>query len=91
MGYVGVCEEELGGTMHAEKCPVCEGKGVVPPEEVAICHGCGGKGWVEVQGDSRPVTRPYYPYYPYYPYWPAYPIMPIVTYTYHTTTASTTM
>lgn len=30
---------------HAEKCPVCEGKGKVNSEK---CHGCGGMGWVAV-------------------------------------------
>ena len=42
----------------AVKCPVCDGKGVVngiadtgamPTTE---CHGCFGKGWVEVGGSS---------------------------------------
>ena len=46
---------------HAEKCPVCEGRGLVkgpikhkdavlPP--MLTCHGCGGTGWVEVR-DKR--------------------------------------
>ena len=42
--------------MHAEKCPICEGKGAViddmngyaPSTNRVVCHGCGGKGWVEV-------------------------------------------
>ena len=37
---------------HAEKCPVCEGSGL-PHEGLLLetaCHGCGGKGWVEVSG-----------------------------------------
>lgn len=33
---------------HAEKCPVCDGYGVVPREEERTCHGCKGKGWVTV-------------------------------------------
>lgn len=40
---------------HAEKCPVCEGRGsiticgfTVPYGSTEVCHGCGGKGWVEV-------------------------------------------
>jgi len=43
----------------AVKCPVCEGSGSVfippPPGSSSIvgnyfiCHGCGGKGWVEVK------------------------------------------
>jgi len=45
---------------HAEKCPVCGGRGTVLPKDIGgytaslteeTCHGCGGKGWVEV-GDS---------------------------------------
>lgn len=41
---------------HAEKCPICEGKGKIhgmntdgqgmPLHET--CHGCNGKGWVEI-------------------------------------------
>jgi DnaJ-class molecular chaperone len=37
---------------HAEICPVCNGSGytatltAVPPPK--SCHGCNGKGWVEV-------------------------------------------
>ncbi len=38
--------------MHAEKCPVCGGKGKVPDlyssGYEATCHGCQGKGWVEI-------------------------------------------
>ena len=38
---------------HAEKCPICEGKGKIPRLDgwnchEDACHGCGGKGWVEV-------------------------------------------
>ena len=38
---------------HAEICPVCEGSGStdtkwVGNEEHRKCHGCNGKGWVEV-------------------------------------------
>lgn len=31
-------------------CPVCRGKGVIENEYGILvkCHGCGGKGWVEV-------------------------------------------
>ena len=49
---------------HAEKCPVCDGAGGFSEpnndEEAALkrdqwtrwveCHGCAGKGWVEVSG-----------------------------------------
>ncbi len=44
---------------HAEKCPICDGNGKIVPVNDGtltagpmdgICHGCGGKGWVEIQG-----------------------------------------
>lgn len=43
---------------HAEKCPVCCGKGYISPDVQTsysapipnkTCHGCGGQGWVTVQ------------------------------------------
>jgi hypothetical protein len=49
--------------MHAELCPVCKGNGKYYG---LLCHGCGGKGWVEVN-DS--VIQPFYPYTPYTPYY----------------------
>jgi len=39
---------------HAEKCPICEGRGKLEPSGTSsdgtlrICHGCNGRGWVEV-------------------------------------------
>ena len=34
---------------HAELCPVCMGKGVIPEGTSSKeCHGCLGKGWVTV-------------------------------------------
>lgn len=33
---------------HAEKCPVCEGEG---KHKDKTCHGCNGRGWVEVGVD----------------------------------------
>jgi len=43
---------------HAEKCPVCEGRGKLEPSGTSsdgtlrICHGCkNGCGWVEVGGE----------------------------------------
>lgn len=59
---------------HAEKCPVCEGRGTVDTPDpakartmrnvltavaelgpVKSCHGCDGKGWVQVgKGDPGP-------------------------------------
>ena len=46
--------------MKAVKCPVCEGTGVyrwtyptdTVSERSSTCHGCGGKGWVEVHEDN---------------------------------------
>lgn len=37
--------------MHAEICPVCKGSGKY---ENNPCHGCNGKGWVEVGGYVKP-------------------------------------
>lgn len=44
---------------HAEKCPICEGNGKLLAKDwpqicrpdgspTITCHGCGGKGWVEI-------------------------------------------
>lgn len=41
---------------HAEKCPVCGGAGKLQPPgfvtttipQMTMCHGCWGRGWVEV-------------------------------------------
>ena len=56
--------------MTAELCPVCKGSGVVPDPVYGdqrttstlpitkTCHGCDGKGWVEVGSCSH-----YWPYY----------------------------
>ena len=45
--------------MHAERCPVCSGNGVVRTNDIyskeekdtKVCHGCDGKGWVEVRDE----------------------------------------
>jgi len=38
---------------HAEKCPICNGQGTIDKEyQPKNCHGCNGKGWVEV-GDAN--------------------------------------
>ncbi|MCH7568479.1 MAG: hypothetical protein IIA87_03575 [Nanoarchaeota archaeon] len=37
--------------MKAQICPVCIGKGKIGFEEY-ICHGCYGKGWVEVNEET---------------------------------------
>jgi len=52
--------------VHAERCPICGGTGVVVWDnekgryvgcarvEISAvpCHGCGGKGWVEVNDEG---------------------------------------
>jgi len=64
--------------MKAQVCPVCNGSGkyFVPltASSQAVgsqvtCHGCEGKGWVEVSGDEPRVIRYYYPSYPSYGGW----------------------
>jgi len=66
-------------------CPICHGNGKVrkiddimiadaapsiKEERRETCHGCGGKGWIEIGKDDYP-NYPYIPYYPtpYYPTW----------------------
>jgi hypothetical protein len=62
---------------HAERCPVCYGSGKYTPindgystavPQPRTCHGCGGKGWVELFDWGNPST-PYVPPYtsPYAP------------------------
>jgi hypothetical protein len=42
--------------MHSELCPVCKGSGKIND---ITCHGCNGKGWVEVKnGESYTFTYP---------------------------------
>ena len=41
--------------MRAVVCPVCKGDGKYKGDR---CHGCNGKGWVQVLED-RPVMRPF--------------------------------
>jgi len=47
---------------HAEICPVCSGTGCtddgIEPRITVDCHGCNGKGWVEVGNDNIPVPYP---------------------------------
>ncbi len=56
---------------HAEKCPVCDGRGTIPNNtnttdaSPKTCHGCDGRGWVTVNdGGQAPVPTdvpvPYY-------------------------------
>ena len=71
--------------MKAVKCPVCDGSGKVKDpnydpgatgeQQNVTCHGCSGKGWVEVNEDYR--FEPINPY-PYDPWrtprpWDSYP------------------
>jgi len=53
---------------HAEICPICKGRGRVPedPEwdsgpspSTRVCHGCNGKGWIEVEGAREQPIRPW--------------------------------
>lgn len=41
---------------HAEKCPICYGTGKIKKK---TCHGCGGKGWIEVSNGRRCWTMDY--------------------------------
>jgi len=62
--------------MHAERCPLCMGKGTVPTcftfkdwksDPVMLpCRGCKGKGWVSVEGVLAPIA-PMLPCYRYTP------------------------
>lgn len=58
--------------MRAELCPVCHGSGTVQCmgySSSLACHGCGGKGWVEVgNADNRPepIHNISYSYAPYF-------------------------
>jgi hypothetical protein len=65
---------------QAVLCPVCNGSGGIPKQSGTSssstadkpCHGCNGRGWVEV-GISYPTIPPYNPYpapYPRAPYSP---------------------
>lgn len=77
--------------MQAVICPVCCGSGkykeqpstTAPVEKQ--CHGCSGRGWVEigsVQPSPWPIPEPYYTYYPPTPY--PYP-NPYYHFQWHTT------
>jgi len=52
--------------MHSEICPICLGSGKIACEcgsGTKVCHGCGGKGWVEVSDGYTPYIWPYtWPY-----------------------------
>ena len=71
--------------MKAVLCPVCNGSGKIQPtgdqsdNKLETCHGCNGKGWVEVQEDYSPYVRyPIVPCEPYNPYCPR-PVEPWYT------------
>ncbi|MCJ7828416.1 MAG: hypothetical protein MUP81_01585 [Dehalococcoidia bacterium] len=64
--------------MTAARCPVCYGTGKytdpLDPMSTAVpmprtCHGCAGKGWVEVHEDVSEVTVYYPPTYSICPDW----------------------
>ena len=59
--------------MHAEKCPVCEGSGEYKEKE---CHGCNGKGWIEVSDNNYSFKFPEIPEIPDIPYVPIVPYVP---------------
>ncbi len=48
--------------MHGEKCLICKGTGKVGtwPEQWQ-CHGCCGKGWVEVSDGPNDVSEEFWP------------------------------
>lgn len=61
--------------MQAVICPVCNSRGKVPADDSSTaaekeCHGCGGRGWVEVgSADYYPPVRIFpYPQWPWYPW-----------------------
>ena len=80
--------------VHAETCPVCHGIGRTEYAEGGSgttvrksqpCHGCAGKGWVEV-GSDDPVAIPVIPWpvdpNPWHPAPYIPPRWPHVTWTY---------
>jgi len=59
---------------HAEKCPVCNGTGRIENTgSTAVneksCHGCNGRGWIEVGSGPDPLN-PFLPYPHPVPYSP---------------------
>lgn len=68
---------------HSEVCPICHGKGKLydysGKEHVEEkCHGCGGRGWVEVRDEPAiqpshcwpDTAKPYMErWHPYQPRW----------------------
>ena len=43
---------------HSERCPLCDGNGTLPNDGRTTsaveptCHGCYGRGWIEVMDDT---------------------------------------
>ena len=63
--------------MHAEKCPVCGGEGKVERDgKLVKCHGCNGKGWVEVSDNDNSFQFPEIPEIPDIPNIPFVPYVP---------------
>ena len=68
--------------MKAVICPICNGTGKITKTTAGTaggtfavdCHGCGGRGWVEVADDPEPYIPCYPPYNPYPTYIP--PVYP---------------
>ena len=83
--------------MKADLCPVCKGSGKYtdPPDPVSIsvpmprpCHGCNGKGWVEVSDNSYPwypSCPSVWPHYPQYPPWDTRTVIPPLIWYQYTT------
>ena len=46
------------GTGKYKECPYPSNATCVNPIE-RVCHGCGGRGWVEVGSDEQPWTYPW--------------------------------
>ena len=66
---------------RAQKCPVCGGTGKIVDQDDGpstaapqprTCHGCGGKGWVQVGRDDPPAAPWPLPTWP----WDRHPLYP---------------
>ena len=59
---------------HAEKCPICNGKGQIETGNTSgwkQCHGCNGLGWITLYDYTSYPTYPVYPTnHPVWPWWP---------------------
>jgi len=63
---------------YAQICPICNGRGKIKVDyqdnwnrgsskEEKPCHGCGGKGWIDVQFSYPNPCVPYWPQIDYHP------------------------